>query len=314
MTDPRPNARGFVLLMTLLLLALAAVVLLGITRRSLEHATLANLAQQNFQRDWGRRSIEGATLHRAAAILDHVAKTEPEVAIIPRLTGEIHLGNWQFAYALSDEQAKLNLNVWLLDQRSALVNHLVAAAVNEADIETTVRVRPQKPSRAEEDHVIAGRPIGSFAQVLSPASAHAVLGLPQRGGIQWRPGVADKLTLWGDGRLALRRANSATVRAVLAPSINDQLIQNLLDAREQNPDAPFETVLARIQLTDGQRELFETRLTLNSRVFSLAIHATTGSRQRTTLRVIEWWPTGNPLTGELERERTLTPIYHGFDW
>ena len=81
--------RGFVLLMVLVLIAIAAMILAGIARHSLGLALEASDARQSLQDRWATVSLERAVLGRVDKILTgHIAeKNLRGLALADRLSG-----------------------------------------------------------------------------------------------------------------------------------------------------------------------------------------------------------------------------------
>src|SRR6476660_8633708 len=80
------HPRGYVLLLTLMLLAVAAAALAGACRGALQKALLATRAQEDLQRRWGVLSCRAALLPKAERVLavsvDHAsAETQFDVTL-----------------------------------------------------------------------------------------------------------------------------------------------------------------------------------------------------------------------------------------
>src|SRR5947207_2859332 len=99
----RPS-RGYVLVMALVLLALAATLMTGIARAAITHASEARQAQDELQRRWGSASCRNVALPYAEKILAglEIRRRRP----VPVHRTSIRLGNQIFDLILSDEQAK----------------------------------------------------------------------------------------------------------------------------------------------------------------------------------------------------------------
>ncbi|MGB0769093.1 MAG: hypothetical protein ACPGYV_15475, partial [Phycisphaeraceae bacterium] len=65
-----------------------------------------------------------------------------------------------------------------------------------------------------------------------------------------RPGVADQVTCWGDGRLNLRRAPDAVVKRALTPLLGAEGVEQLIEVRRASPEQTLAKWLARITDAD----------------------------------------------------------------
>src|SRR4051812_5359020 len=103
----RPEqSRGYVLLLTLLMLAVAAAALAGACRTALRKAVLAARAQEDLQRRWGVVSCRAALLPKAERVL---ASSPDRTAAEARL--DVTLGGRPITLVFGDEQAKANVSL-----------------------------------------------------------------------------------------------------------------------------------------------------------------------------------------------------------
>src|SRR5580698_10084320 len=98
----RNRRRGFVLLMILVLLAVAASVLGGICRLSLGNALAATQDAEELQHRWGVLSCEATLLPHAEFLLQNAeaARHRPVAAI----DLQFKLGGQDFSCRIADEQ------------------------------------------------------------------------------------------------------------------------------------------------------------------------------------------------------------------
>lgn len=108
MKTHRP-ARGFVLLIVLMVLAICSTVLAMAIRRSADKAILANQALRDLQVRWGNITAREAILPVAEKIIQEQEKAEGVPLVEVRR--EIVLGGLRFQFVLGDEQAKANVNL-----------------------------------------------------------------------------------------------------------------------------------------------------------------------------------------------------------
>src|SRR3954467_10927434 len=106
-----PNRRGYVLILALGLLALAATLLVGVARASLRHAVEAREAVDGLQRRIGVVSCQAAILPHAQDLL--IRQEQRRKAVVASLHTSVTLGGQRFELTVADEQAKANVNALL---------------------------------------------------------------------------------------------------------------------------------------------------------------------------------------------------------
>src|SRR5437763_1563779 len=103
--------RGYVLVVTLGLLVLAASLMVGVSRAAFRRVVEARLAQDELQRRWGVSSCRAAVLPYAEQIL--ITQESQRRRAVPIYRTRVELGSQTFELVLSDEQAKANVNALL---------------------------------------------------------------------------------------------------------------------------------------------------------------------------------------------------------
>ena len=156
--DARSTARGYVLLLTLFLLVIAAVAMVGVARASMNRALAAVDARRDLQQRWGTLSAARALLPRAATVIDAAEGRAGHP--LPAVAATVELGGESFTLTFADEQAKANLNaLYAAGKRPA-----AERAARDASSGLSVRLRPMpvpeapagKAKRASEvDQILA---------------------------------------------------------------------------------------------------------------------------------------------------------------
>lgn len=292
------------LLLTLVLLALVAVLLLGLSRRSVARATEARDAAVDLQRRWGATTVRAALLPRADRLLDAVneARATRREPVTNSFRDHVELGGQVFDFIVSDEQAKANLNVALArlsDERAAnVIGDLVPSKL--AAIDVALRADPraalppspsppppapapeggqqqtQQPPPTPEDgaqevspsaRLVSDPPaFGAWGQVFPSAGPPALLGFTRD-----EAGLTSQITLWGDGRLNLRRATPEALTAVAGRLLNAAQVRRIIDARDASPGASAEEWIAAAAVADEQRPPLQRLMTDESSVFAVAV-------------------------------------------
>lgn len=294
---------GFVLLLTLVVLALAAVVMVDVSRRGVEHAAAAAEAGHDLQRRWGVASARAAVLPRVDAILDDERRRRGEP--VAELAVALDLGEQRFGLVVADEQAKVNLNAVYREHGLDAATRAVAAAVGSAPGSPIADLKPDPRSGRGGGPAIAGTiaeeipgmlpgaaavvPFGSWSQVFRDPAPDALLRTDED---RRRP-VAS-VTCWGDGRLNLMRASRDAIASRAGRLLSSGDIDRLIEGRDQlfraesGPDdrsdeqtdpgstaspatPPEASLLAVLDLTDRQREALGDIFTEESHCRSLTM-------------------------------------------
>ena len=331
--------RGFVLLLTLVLLAVLAVGMVSLSRHSIEAAVSARDAKLDLQRRWMLRSLGDTVLPRAEAILekragssqssvgdgDGVVRWElPGLALEEGSKAEgksdAEVG---IAVVVADEAARLNVNAprWRGDDRGleAVVRKLMRARGQTA----TVQVRRPEVGRLAETHQEAPQAtqevggVTSYEGIFPLATPRELLGVP--GGV----GLTGSLTLWGEGRVNVCRAPAAVLEAVLGPSWSRGDVRRLVEERERWLQAGggaglrLDHLLDGLDLSEPQRQHAQEVLVDSSQVYSLWVVFHDPHRTRYALTVRIGGESHAEETGRKERgegENPPRPLVRRLVW
>jgi hypothetical protein len=218
--QPRPQVtgrhgrrRGYVLVVTLAVLVLAAGLMVGLGRAAVRHAVRAGEARDDLQRRWGTASCRQAVLPIAERLLAEEERRRG--GPVPALTAAVRLGGQRFDLTLADEQAKADVNALLAAAPDrATAENRVRQALTGYGLADRVRLRPDprppsappptgdptaaraatRPS-AVPQRVAVPRPITGLGQVLDAVGPEPWRKSPAGGG----PAAIDLLTCWGGG-------------------------------------------------------------------------------------------------------------------
>lgn len=282
MGDAR-RQHGFVLLMTLILLALAAVALAQVARSSFQQAIFAQQRQQTLQRRWAFRSCENILLPKFEYAMTHPGDNahkrksaqarfviSPNVATVRKT---IILGNEHVELIFSDEQAKLNVNALLKHTDRATTDVQVRQLLERYGDNNMLAIHPIDTF---DEHLHRSDypwpPLASFAQVFADASPAQLVGSANH------PGPAMVLTLWGSGKVNYHRASQSVLTAALAPQLDSDQVRRLMLIRQRHPKLTVVDALSRLHLLNRQRHQADKRLTDGSWCFSLWVIV--GDKQR----------------------------------
>ncbi|QOV90975.1 hypothetical protein [Humisphaera borealis] len=225
----RHQRRGYILVVTLGVLVLAATLLVGIGRSSMRHAVDARAARDDLQRRWGEVSCRQAILPIAEQLLD--AREQRDGKATPVLTTTLRLGGQTFELTIADEQAKADINAMLAEVEVQTVESRVRRALSGYGLADKVRLRPEVGTMVPGAAAAATTPppIGSYGQVFDGISPDRWLRPPAGGG----PAVADLMTCWGGGRINIRRASEPALRLAASPPLTTLEISRLIELRDK---------------------------------------------------------------------------------
>jgi hypothetical protein len=196
---------GFVLIMTLIIVVIAATLLVGIARQSVGAMLDASTAAKQLQRRWAALSIEHDVLPHAAELLEEHPDKQTTIYHAFR-TLQFQLNGEPVTLVIADEQAKVNVNTLLQfkDRETAgpMIRSLVPLGSAATGESVTVQLHPFGIGGAGPWVV---RTLGQVFTATSPAALAPELAE--------RSALAN-VTLWGSGKLNVRTASPESVRAL----------------------------------------------------------------------------------------------------
>ena len=261
----RRRGRGYVLVLVLFAVAIAATSMAAVCRSGLEKAVAAERAGTDLQRRWAVMTLRASLLPKAEAVL---LKAEVPAAEARRA---VRLGGQSFTLVFGDESAKANVNLLYARGGLAGAEREVRAAVQSTGSTLPVELRPF-PGRgasfgapdADPDQPLAFETMGQVLRGAPSAGALVVAG----GG----------MTCWGDGTINVRRASKGALRAALGGQMPAGEIDRLVAARDKDPKRDVSDVFDELHLSDARREAAESLVTEDSNCHSLWIISADGRR------------------------------------
>jgi type II secretory pathway component PulK len=273
--------RGYVLLLVMLVLAIAAAAMAGVCRMSLEKAVQAGRAESDLQRQWAVITCRAVLLPKAEALLNHGGNSVNEIRRSIQLSGK------SYTLVFGDEQAKANVNLLYAKSGLSGAEREVRAIVGSSGAPVPVELRPipgiglsfGTPDAPDDQQLPA---FETFQQMLGPVAPDILIAT--RGN---NPSLASQLTCWGDGALNFRRASPEATRAVLSADLAKGDISRLLDARAKDPQADLADLVDTLELSPAKLERVETLLSDQSACHSLWIISDSNERTRYDLSIAE---------------------------
>jgi hypothetical protein len=275
MRNPRRH-RGYILIVTLGALVLAATVMITMAQAAMDHAREARLAADDLQRRWGAISCRQAILPNAEHLLAERDARLHQPA--PTMRAAVQLGRYAFHFVIADEQAKANVNQVLASTDRSNAEDRIHRALASTGTAAKLRLRPATIALAPTTQPLL-LPVSGWGQVLETANP------PQVVSLEVRPGASDLLTCWGDGRINIARASAAAI-ALGAPKLLQMDVQHLVQARtnRMNPQAGNSSenetgdAMHRVLFAAGVEPARASNLTLNTTCHSLWIITDDGRR------------------------------------
>jgi hypothetical protein len=251
--------RGYCLVLTVLLLAIASTLLLTTSRRTIRAAMNADQGARDLQREWGVRSIARELSGHAAEVLEEVEKEKHHP--IPTETIKLDLGKLSFEIRISDEDAKLHVATLLEQNTPEQAARQLRQCLSHSPLASRVALGPSQSLRPE-----SGRQV-SFGDVfVSPT-------LQELTDRNRQPAVSDQLTCYGSGKLNLLRASDQTLRIALNDAIGALAVSRLMVLRQQDNLLSLPQMIDSLILSEAQQHQARQLLSMNSQSYSILILA-----------------------------------------
>jgi len=258
MVLPRAR-RGYILLMTLLLIAIAGIALASIERLSLTRAIEATRAEEDLRRRWLWTTTQTTLLAQASQIMED-AQADAGQPVVQHLV-PLTVGSCQMELTFTDEQAKPNLNtLWNTrspEQCQETLQHLLESTGGGVPFVL-------QPTPKDLSTLYGEATFGRYGQVFPHPEPAVLLGGPGA-----TAGPAAALTLWGSGQLNFHRATPVSLREVCAPILGPADVEKLLSIRQNQPALGTVKLLTLLGVTKEQRTALLGRLTERSNCFGL---------------------------------------------
>lgn len=213
--------RGYILVVTLGLLVLAATLLVSIGRAAVDHALAARRQEAELQQRWAVISARMAILTNADETL---ARLEQDLhRPLPEYRASIQLNGQRLDLMLSDEQAKANVNALIFSAGKGSAETRIRNALLGSGLTNAVRLRPAEPPLISANNNPLW--IGGFGQILDNVAPAQLIDTPGTS-------PAATLTCWGSGAMNLMRASRASLQLFAGPAMNDLTIARLIKERD----------------------------------------------------------------------------------
>ncbi len=297
--------------MTLIIVILAGVALVAISRRSCEKAIHAVQVEADFQRRWMVHSLQQHLLPNIEPLL---VQTEDQThKPCPTRRIDCVLGSMRYTILLTDEQARFNVNRLRDEQTHKAMECVRRLAERDPSEIKSLAIRFRRPVTRLAELEESLRQITSYGQVFENISATAIVGEPVGDGLM------KTLTFWTDGRIHFRRSPDQVIREATRPILGSGAADQLVSSRHTHPDTPpMQLVLRLPGLASRQRRLLNELFIDKSSCYGLWVIAANSHRRWYHLRVVvqpqaEEEHTDSSRNREEDQEPPK-PIGFAFDW
>ena len=272
MNRRKRRQKGFVLILVLAMLTIAALLSAGVARRALDQSVVAAKKTDDLQRRWGEISLRHAVLNRAEILL-RTAELQDGVRR-PAIRSTVKLGGRTFQLVLSDEQAKLNVNTAFRYGREPAVRNVLF----DGGASWPLRLRPDLKETANRPHPTV---FASWGQVYDFSTFS---NSPEKNYLQLTQ-LGERVTCWGNGQLNVNRADDNTIRAVCELVAPPQSATALLEQRQAHPGWNIERTIRETDVPDRDRRAFRQILADRSRCHALWMVTSDENRARARLDI-----------------------------
>jgi hypothetical protein len=266
--------------MTMMLIALAGLILAGTARYSLGLAMQSLAAQEQLQRQWGSLSLRRALLEQAPKLFAppdrENSPADGNAVKRPAMGFAIKLGHLHFELVLADEDAKLNLNsIYVLGQREACTRLL---SNQTGAMELPMMLRPYRTQSQDQSQPA----FDSWGQVYALEQLAADQSAPRALLV-----ATHSTTLWGSGQLNLRQASDESVAQLCGLVVDRSAVEQLLARRAASDDWQLVDLWESLSINQKQRRQLQSMTTDTSHCYSLWMRSCAESREDFELHICE---------------------------
>jgi Tfp pilus assembly protein PilX len=229
----RRHHRGYILIVTLGALTLAAMLMMVLARSAIDQTRAARSAADDLQHRWGTISCREAILPHAEQIL--AAAEARHGAPLVFCEAAVRLGDSNISMIISDEQAKANVNTILATADQATSEDRLHRVIAETGLPMQLRLRPVVDPTLATTQSSIGQ-VSGWGQVTNGSDAGRLIP------------CSELLTCWGDGRINLARASAPAI-TLAAPALLQTDIRHVIEARSHVSGSPSANIQGESALT-----------------------------------------------------------------
>ena len=273
----RHHRDGYVLLTTVLIIAMVSILTVGLVRQSMNMAMAARESQRNLQEKWGAASCHRFTLAKQNELLNlrvwnadlQAWTSEP----ISQSESSFVLGGMHFNVQMADESAKLNLNQIYRELGRQQTAQLARRFVGHGNLKVDLKPMDDRHRRgAAEDK------FESWGQVFAVRDG-------QKSIVELKDATT-KMTCWGN-QLNYIVADESVITETCKPIIGAALTQKLVKALKSENTSDWESELLASGGKNEQIKSLKQVISTQSDTHSVWVHTESGKRSQTWLVVHE---------------------------
>lgn len=274
----RRQRKGYVLVMTLLIIAMVAILTVGLARFSMNKAVDSIAAESDLQTRWGTTSCQRFALANARKILNpQVWDDESEEwssEPVRSSNVSIRLTDQVFQVVLADESAKLDLNFVAEFASQEKTKELVRKFAKAENV--TIRLRPlsKQKQRGPTEHQF-----GCWGQVFESDVQPDIF-----------PGdiliATEDLTCWSQ-KLNYRNASDEVLFETCKLAAGASIARRVVQERGSNEQTGLDDMMSSIGASERQKQALRVALAEQSRAQSIWVRAVANGQPRYSLIVRE---------------------------
>ncbi len=251
------HKQGFVLLIVVFTLAIACLLLYQLAGVSFERIRSAVDCEKNLRNRWALVSLRQALLSNGPMILQAAeqrrnlieGKAGTTAEYVRELRGELRLADIDFQVRFEDESAKLNVPALIASRPEVEVKQYMDRLTPAG------RVRPKRTFETTGPWC--------WSDVFEVES-----------GSEGAEQVASRMTLWGNGRLNIYRAERETLNVAWRAAFGHFPPSELTKVLENYPPMPWEKLEGRLGLRQEDQAIASRWFSNESSCYSLCIKVT----------------------------------------
>ncbi|MFK7738314.1 MAG: hypothetical protein AB8B50_19985 [Pirellulaceae bacterium] len=260
---------GYVLLLVIVTIVIAATLLVRLANRSLVEHSESLRSSRALQTKWGRLSCEKAILPFAEATFEGLNRSRAttdrqKAAPVWRVRQNTVLGDQRFELLLADESAKASVaRVLLASSRKARITALRDLVPPRLQIALRVTLQSNLLGNLEESlrpDDNRGLPLGAVVDLGT---------LDQAGGRRQIVEFLEKVTVWWDGPLNLHRASDDCIQAICQTVVPKERARRLIKTYRDSGPVEVEVLLQRV--VKNKEEQSQLRRLLTDASFSYSL-------------------------------------------
>lgn len=277
-----PNS-GYVLLVVVVIIALAAIVLASISRLSLAIAVESKNAAAELQDRWMTLSCQRNILPAAARILDKSVILSDTSKFQLEANFEWQAAGKTYRCRIADEAAKMNVQTLMASSE----NVSYFEVLRRTRLPLAIRVAPGNRKRN------SAKEIESWGAIVVPASSSQAPHLPAS--IQ---SISRRLTIDSPGKLNTTRASDRSLQQISSLAVQSDMVAELLDKRrklkEANVKITVNALVRELEASDEEITQLRQLLTDESRCYSMWLERSTSGISHFTYSLLDRTIAGQP--------------------